>query len=190
MYKNLVLLISVFCLSLSLALGGQGFGVSAAYWDTKDEDYGYGLNLKYQHSLGTLSNLFGEVRVSYFTGFDKYDDDFDLKVMPVEAGLIYAIASDPLVVYAGGGLGYYIYDLDYGDCEVDNEFGYYGVAGATVGIARNVDFFAEIKYTHTEISGSGETTITQIGNVIIISSYGVDSDLSGIGANLGVKWNW
>lgn len=73
--------------------------------------------------------------------------------------------------YVGGGIGYYFFDED--DADVDDEVGYYCVAGIDQSVGNGISVFAEAKYLWLEPD----------------SDFG-DVELDGFGANIGAAYNW
>jgi outer membrane protein with beta-barrel domain len=176
----LLLAASVACLAAPAA--ATDFGIGAAYWNTKDADEGLGVGTK----LGF--GLF-EVRATYFsdvtadTSPERFD--FEVKALPLEAGLAFHFAEGAAFSpYAGGGAGYYLLDTTEGD--IDDEVGWYAVLGGDFGrtdsgLGFNVEaIYRGIEATVTEDSDGFPDDIHDDVNI----------DLSGLGLNAGVVWRF
>jgi hypothetical protein len=168
------------------AVWANGVGVLSSYWTPADADGGFGWGGKLQVDFGKYVGL--ELRGTYFA--DMSEDlgpvNLDLEVIPIEADLIGKIPLGSVVrLYAGGGGGYYMLDvkLDHGDSlDVDDELGWFAVAGIELAPVENLALFAEFKYTGIK----GTVKNDDIDNIV----SGTDLDLSGPGANVGVMLTW
>ena len=135
----------------SVVACANGLGFFGSYWDTKDADSDWGGGAKLQ--LEIIPNVFVEARGTYFPEFgEKSGDEVKVDIIPVEADAILKFPiADQFKLYGGGGAGYYIFnvknDVDDVDIEVDNELGYFAVAGVEIALSEQVSLFAEGKYT-------------------------------------------
>lgn len=164
------IIIAVMALGLIAQVSmANGLGLFGAYWDTKDADdeIGYGAKLK----LDIAPELSLEIRGSYF----EFENGDTLEVIPAEVGLVFHVPmGDQLRLYAGGGAGYYFMDMD--DADVDDEVGFYAVAGIEITVAEGIGLFAEAKHTWLEIEK--------------VDDLDADIKLDGIGANVGAIITW
>lgn len=163
-----------------------GITVGGGYWDTKDVDEGVGFASKL--TLGR----YVELRGSYFSDLTADTDperfDFELRAIPVEAGLAWHFADDaPFSPYVGGGAGYYFLDTTEG--EVDDELGWYAVAGADFGrLPSGLSFNVEAIYRNMEatVRENRDDTLPDSGDI----DEKVNLDISGFGVNAGVTWRF
>src|SRR5688572_12364374 len=110
--------------SVALPAAAADLAAFGSYWDTSDADqaFGFGTRLRFAR--------FVELRATYFrdaTADAEPDSlDFDVSVIPVEAGFAFQFAQDaPFSPYVGAGGGYYL--LNSSDVEIDDEVGWYAV---------------------------------------------------------------
>lgn len=180
----------------------MGFGVQ--YWDTKDldtfdEDGLWGANIITRVMPSDIVGFefrFGGSGVwkdkTYRYDGKKYETDATFSCCPLEAGLVLMLPIDQrLSLYGGAGGGYYIYDIDIKTTSkhghhyhtersrhisLDNDFGWYGVAGLKVKLGSSVSLFAEARYTDTE------TTVKHDDERKF--------DCSGVGAQAGLMFDF
>jgi len=187
--KKFLIVMIVVLLSSSLAWA-NGLGVYGAYWDTDDAGDGYGPGVKLQISL--LPKLSVEVHGTYFQDFGGVDDS-DLDIITAGAGLVLCFpVGDNAAPYVGGGAEWFSFDMagEGGlrdvEMELDDEIGYYGVAGLkfNFGRSKNVMFFLEGKYIMLETEGESGAMLAGI-----VDDDG-DSTLDGAGGNAGIMLTW
>lgn len=170
------------------AFAGGGIGIFGTYWDADDTDdpaVGGGVKLK----APLMPNFCLELRGSYLVDFDDLSDEES--VIPLEAGLAVEFPlAEQLSLYAGGGAGYYIVpefeveapEMGSVDMDLDDEIGYYAVAGAELKISEYTSIFAEAKYTMVEFDG------------VKIEDEDFDLDdefeMKGLGVNAGLLLLW
>lgn len=161
-------------------------GLGFQYWDAKDvsdldmDDDGLaGMNLI---ARVQPSEFFGiDLRLggsgvwddeTYYVDGKKYKTDVSLMCWPVEAGIVLMLPiNDTITLYGGPGVGYYYYDIDiersrrHGHhyhsekskhIKLEDDFGWYAVAGLSVRLAPHVSLFGEARYTDTETSFKDE----------------------------------
>ena len=153
-------------------------GMGFQYWDAKDADEldkdGFGganLIARFQPDeyLGIDLRL-GASGIwkdeTYYVDGKKYETDISFTCCPVEAGLVLTLPlNDMCTLYGGPGVGYYYYDIDvetsrkhghhyprrwHDHIKLDDDFGWYAVAGLKVKLARHFSLFGEARYTDTE----------------------------------------
>jgi len=158
------------------------FGIGGAYWSTKDAKEAYGATAKLRWGIA-------ELRGSYFSDVTADTDperfDFEISAIPIEAGLAFRFAEGAAFSpYVGGGVGYYLLDTSEGD--IDDEVGWYAVAGGEFGrmpsgLAFNVEaIYRGIEATVNEDDDGFPDDIRD----------DVHLDLSGIGVNAGIVWRF
>ncbi|HEV8577738.1 MAG TPA: outer membrane beta-barrel protein [Thermoanaerobaculia bacterium] len=155
------------------------FGLFGSYWDTKDADQALGVGGKVDFAR------FLELRASYFSDLtadtSPESRDFELKALPLEAGVNFKFAqSDRVQPYVGGGIGYYLLDTNRGD--IDDETGWYGVIGANIKGSSNLGFMVEGIYRGMEATVRGDDPGDITGDV--------DIDFGGLGVNAGLLWSF
>jgi opacity protein-like surface antigen len=157
------------------------FGVFGSYWDTEDADQALGVGGKI-----SFARIF-ELRASYFsdvtTDTEPERNDFEVKVLPLEAGLAFKFAQgERFTPYIGGGAGYYL--LDTNRFAIDDEVGYYAVLGADIKGASGLGFMVEGIYRNMEATVRGE-----LDDDPDIDDE-VDLQLGGFGVNAGLVWSF
>ncbi len=160
------------------------FSVFGSYWDTKDADEALGGGAKFRFGR------FVEVRGTYFSDVtadtDPESRDFEISAIPVEAGLVFNFAEDaPVSPYLGGGVGYYFLDTE--NFEIDDEVGFYAVAGLEFGRrGSGLGFMAEAIYRQME----GTVRDTEGSGLPDDFDEDVDIQLEGMGVNAGLVWRF
>jgi hypothetical protein len=155
-------------LSLGAAVpSAHAFGVMASWWnidETNDDGFGAGIRSKTQ----IVPMVAIDTRVSWINF-----SDAETNVFPIEATGILKLG----MLYAGLGVGYYIFDADGAD--LDNNFGWYLVGGIDVGIGK-FGVFGEVKWTmlSTDIKGIDPN----------LDDVPTELDADGIGFNAGVMF--
>lgn len=165
------------------AMAGD-FGLYGSWWDTDALGETAGGGVKY--AFGDAGLRF-EIRGSYFPDLT---EDFgqliengtgkaEVEAIVPEAGITYNFApGSNAQFYLGGGLSYYLLDIN--RLELDDEVGYYGLAGIVLGGGgTGPAFFAEALYRSVEGTITGSSITEEI-----------DLDLSGLSANLGVLFRF
>lgn len=155
------------------------FGLFGSYWDTKDADQALGVGGKIDFAR------FLELRASYFSDLtadtSPESRDFELKALPLEAGVNFKFAqNDRVQPYVVGGIGYYLLDTNRGD--IDDETGWYGVVGANFKGRSNLGFMVEGIYRGMEATVRGDDPDDITGKV--------DIDFGGLGVNAGLLWSF
>ena len=191
MNKKIILTMLALSLLAAGATHAGSFGVGASYWDTEDVGESAGGGIQFAFQMTPLLDF--ETRATYFKELsdEPLDELFDgdspfdtgLTAIPVEIGLRLNFARDAASFrpYASAGASYYILDSEFGD--VDDEYGWYAGLGTSIG-GGNVAFFAEILYRSAE----GTADISEIGDDAFDDTLPID--LTGFGANAGIRWNW
>jgi len=177
--KKTILWAAVALALLAGPAAATDFGLFGSYWDTKDADNALGVGGKID-----FARIF-EVRASYFSDLTADTSperrDFEIKALPLEAGLNFKFAqSDRFTPYVGGGIGYYLLDTNRGD--IDDETGWYAVVGADIKGASGLGFMVEGIYRGMEATVRGDDPADITGKVNV--------DFGGLGVNAGLVWSW
>jgi len=152
----------------------------------QNDDTGWGPGVKYEQDIN--ERFVGEARLSYIQATDSDDDT---SVIPLEFGALARFPSDTMELYAGGGIGYYMYDLDIpGGYGIDDpsEFGFYIMGGIRAPISPTAMFFAEGKFTQAEFEETSDVERFSGPGYYGWRVVSVEGGLDGFGANLGVLW--
>jgi len=177
---------TTFCALLALGCGllagpakAADIGVFGAYQDTKDADSGYGVGAKIDFAR------FLELRASYFSDVtdNRPGNDFKIRLVPLEAGLVYKFQpGTTFTPYLGGGASYFLLDTNRGN--IDNELGWYAVAGTDIKTRHGFGLMLEGIYRSVDATirdnRSDSTTVTSR----------VPLQLRGFGANAGLVWSF
>ena len=170
---------------LSASAFAGAIGAFGSYWDTEDagESYGYGLR------LASTSDPAGflELRLSRFDNFedDENGNYSSLEVIPIDLGMTLNMTpADSLQFYIGGGGSYYMMESEVDtpsgkrDPDIDDEWGWYGLAGIKLELSPSLHLFAEGVYRRVE----GSFPADKLEDV----DSDVDFKLDGWGANAGL----
>lgn len=181
-------------------------GIGAEWWNAKDSDkldvdqdglLGGGIIARLRPS----DYLAFDIRVGGVGAWEdskwrddgvKYYRDSTFYCVPAELGLVLMLPlNDALTIYAGPGVGYYYYDIDievrekehhhyhrtYNESiKLEDDFGWYAVAGLNISLARNFSIFGEARYTDTETS--------------LKDNDSVKFDASGVGVMAGIMFDF
>lgn len=173
-------LLTILALGLcALPASATDFSVGGAYWDTKDADQALGVNGKLRFGIF-------ELRGTYFSDVTADTDpehrDFEISAIPLEAGLSFHFGEgDRVSPYVGGGAGFYLLDTNRGD--VNDELGWYAVAG--VDIPTHAGFGINVEGIYRGI----EATVDNVDGDANIRDN-VDLNLDGFGLNAGLVWKF
>ncbi len=165
------------------------FGLYGSYWDTDALNSTAGGGVKIGFGSGLVRF---EVRGSHFPDLSEnvnqlIDDGtgrFKVRATVPEAGITLNFAPDRVFQpYVGAGGSYYI--LDTNQFEIDDEIGWYGLAGFHVGRADGGPaFFAEAMYRKVDATIANDDA----SNPDINGK--VDFDLSGVAVNAGILFRF
>ncbi|HOW96808.1 MAG TPA: outer membrane beta-barrel protein [Kiritimatiellia bacterium] len=189
MKKMAAMLVGMMCLG-GVAHGESRLGPFAS-WLTSNDENAFGVGLKYEW---LFNGKFGmDARAGYLT-------DSDMYVIPLELGVVGILPLERLSLYAGVGGGYYIPEdigmsTPWGPVDgPDATFGFYGVAGIRMPTGKNMEFFAEAKYTRAESDEESTSgPIYRNGQLVgytVHQTTKMGMDLDGIGANAGILWKF
>ena len=173
-------LMTAFLGALAAPATAAEIGVFGSYWETADADEAIGFGTKLRFGIV-------ELRGTYFqdvTADVAEEEGFDVRAVPLEVGIAFKFAQDAAVSpYVGGGGGYYL--LDANDFDVDDEVGFYVVAGADFGRqSSGMAFNVEAIYR------SMEATLREASDGLPEIDEEVDLDLGGLGLNAGLVFRF
>jgi hypothetical protein len=175
--KKLLLAVPVVLLFAAPAWAGT-FGVYGAYYDAggdvEDSTYGAGVRLGFEF----VPILELDIHATYF---DKFEQDLgpagtaEFTVMPLDAGIKFNILpKKKFNPYIGAGATYWFLDTNFGS--VDDEVGYYALAGVDFGGEKG-KFFVEAMYRTLDSTFSD-------------SGGDFDASADGYTLNAGFLWRW
>lgn len=160
------------------------FGLFGSYWDTKEADHGFG---------GGIRTSFGEavqfdLRGTYYNDLkrDAGPNDIKLHAAPLDAGISFHFLNTGAVEpYIGGGASYFL--LDTNRFRIDDEVGFYGLAGIEFGHLDNGPrFFVEGAYRDVHGTIKPRNRNEDFPDV----TGRIKLQLRGVSANAGVLWRW
>lgn len=174
---RVVALMAVVALAVAPASAGN-LRIFGAYLDSGDVGEFGGGGIKYASS-DTLGWEFGVTAYLESDEIDFGDLDIDSDAIDNTAWDLGARVSISEIFYFSVGASYFQFDADFGD--VDDEWGYYGLLGATIG-GDTFRFFVEAAYRDVS------ATIT-IEDLDLVESD-VKLDIGGFGVNAGLEWRF
>lgn len=155
------------------------FGFGGQYWLAKDiDDFDtdglWGGNLIFR--IRPIKYLGIDIRTgfsgngegeSYRYGGRRYESDITFECVPVEAGLLLMLpVGDVVTLYGGPGAGYYWYNININehstrhghhyrkeydkDIDLEDDFGWYALAGVNFQLCPHFSIFGEARYTDTD----------------------------------------
>jgi len=177
-------IVALLILTALPAMAGGGLGITGSYWNTDQSGDNIGLGFLADVAF-TNSPVDLEFRVAFIKGLDPGNrfPDFSIDATPVELGVSYNFNRGGVNPYIGGGIGYYVLDVNRvdGRANIQNENGLYGVGGVDIPIGGNWALLGEAMYrsVKAEVEGEGLADFDVLG-----------VDLSGFSANVGFVWRW
>jgi len=159
----------IFGCSHAMAIDLYGFG---SYWDKEDADGSWGAGLGLSLPLFT-EHLRLDGRAYFFEDSDDRNGD-SLSLTPLDLGLqVHLLPSSKFDPYVLGGVSYIYSDAD--KIDFDSGFGGYVGGGADWAILSSaVKLFGEVVYRFSELE----------------QDSGSDIDISGLTANVGLKFHF
>lgn len=155
-----------------------GLGGFGSYYDAEDagDAWGGGVMLR----LGIVDWFAVDARASYL---DFSDSDFRMVPLEAAATLRLPLFENRLIPYAGGGVGYYIYDVKSSTVDIDNGVGFFPLVGleARFGSRNQWSLFGEARwlFLSSDIDEAGDE----------LTSPRKD-DIDGIAVNVGVMYRF
>jgi hypothetical protein len=164
----------VLAVALALAMSGCAhgsgveFGVFGSTLDSDDLGDGHGGGVKLE--VNPIDRVSVDARASWL-GFD--DTDVDMFPLEVAALLNFPLVGERIVPYIGAGVGYYLFDGSGAD--LDEEVGYYPLAGLEIGL-HSISVLAEARWLFLETDVAGAKN--ELKNL-------TEADVDGFGVNVG-----
>lgn len=181
----------VVCLALLMAVPSwaSSIGVGFAHWDTKDADDDQGFGIKVAFSINDAVDA--EFRGSFFDGFGQVANNAltRIEVTPVDLGFSYHFNRDAKAQpYLGAGGTFLFTNAVFeggqvplaGGPEVDDEFGFYFVAGIDVEVTELLGVFGEALFRQAKLNVTGNN----------FGFTDFQSDFTGAAATAGVMLHW
>jgi hypothetical protein len=201
--NKLTVLVMSLMVCAGAVFGDSGWGLVGSYWDTKDADAGYGLGIKI--SAEAAPGFMLDFRYTWFDDLGEAAPDigvthYTLEVMPIEMGVsILAEPSDRIILFGGGGLGYYKMkgDMRTDDssgssisADPDDKIGFYLNGGFEFIVSQTADtiqparstIFLEAMYRFVNV------TDLAVGDTLALPVD--EGNLDGLGVNLGFMVRW
>ncbi len=152
---------------------GVELGVFGTSLDADDFGQGYGGGVKLE--LNPLDRVSMDVRASYV---DFSDTNVDM--IPLEAaGLLnFPMLGERIVPYVGAGVGYYWFDGNGAD--IDNNVGFFPLAGLEIGLQR-LSVMAEARWLF--LQADVDRAKAELANI-------TKANVDGIGINVGVLYRF
>ena len=146
--------------------------------------------LGFDFRAGAVGNWHGE---THRIDGRRYKDDESFTCVPLEVGLVAMLPlGDVVTLYGGPGAGWYYYKFNYSgystrhghhyrkeydeEIDLDDDFGWYAVLGATFKLCPHFSLFGEARYVDTE------TKLKDYSDIKI--------DCSGVGAQIGAMFDF
>ena len=168
-----------------------GIGLHAGWLDTADADNDAGWGLLVQFGLTQHVDI--QLRGTDFrslsvaaSGSNGLDKDFEFQATLLDLGFTYNFTKDgrKLTPYVGGGGTYYLLDsTPDSNGRVGDEYGWYGIAGLSLPIAKRWDLYVEGMWRDAKMTIKGDDL--GLGGPV---DLGVD--LNGPQVNVGLAFAW
>ncbi len=154
---------------------GRGVEVGAFGSSLDADDFGTGYGGGVKLEFNPLDRVSVDVRASYIEFSDTHVDMIPLEV----AGLFnFPMLGERIVPYAGAGVGYYLFEGRGAD--VDNDVGFFPLAGLEIGLQR-ISIMAEARWLFLQTDV--HQTKAELGDV-------TKANADGIGINVGVLYRF
>lgn len=152
---------------------GLECGLFGSYLDSDDLGKGYGGGAKVEFNPIDVVSV--DARASYIRF-----DDTRIDMIPLEAAALlnFPILFEHIVPYLGAGVGYYVFEGSGAD--LDNEVGYFPLAGLEIGL-HTLSLLAEARWLFLETDvedGKGRL------------EHATKADVDGLGVNLGLLFRF
>lgn len=167
----------------------SGIGVGMAHWDTEDAGSDEGISVRIGFDMTEAVAI--ELRASFFDGFGQIANNSltRLEATPVDLGLSYRFNRDAdMQPYLGGGMSFVFANALFdggqvplaGGPEVNDEVGFYLVAGLDVAVTELFGVYGEalLRQAKLNVTGNG------------LGFQDFQSDFAGPAASIGVLLHW
>jgi len=188
--RTALVVLGVLTLLATPALAGS-VGVFASWWDPNDSNDEFAGGLKLEVGVGDKVDL--EFRASWFDNVatmlpdDAPGFEVPYTAVPLDFGFAYNFVSNKKVTpYIGGGGTYFLLDANNDEIgRIEDEWGWYAVAGLDLPIASNWKLFIEAMYRDAEATVKGDDL--GFGNPSVTDAF---FDLKGPAVNGGIAFTW
>ncbi len=170
-------LVAITAMAVAPATAGN-LRIFGAYLDSSDVGAFAGAGVKYASS-DSLGWEFGATAYLESDDFDFDELEFDADAIDNTAFDLGFRVSISQIFYFTGGVSYFMFDSNFGD--VDDEWGFYGTLGATIG-GDTFRFFIEGVYR--------DVSATIRYDDFDLIEDDVKLDVGGFGANAGLEWRF
>lgn len=188
--KKALMTLGLAVLLAAPALAGS-VGVYGAWWDTSDAEDSLGGGAWLDFYLGKGVEI--EIRGSHFSDFNAVSDigeDLELRVSAWDLGFTYNFGYDSgnkLNPFIGGGGTLFSTELARTNPEqfqgtIDDEWGYYAVAGLEFPISKSFALVGEAMYRQVKFE--------ILGNDLGFSGVAQKVDMKGFEGNIGIAFKW
>ena len=178
--RKIVLAVGCICLLAAPAWAGGGFSLFGTYGQVNDYTSSGGLGARVsfggQTLLVDLTATWFPERSSVVVKNGGFQINDSLQIYPVELGLRYLFApGEEFRPYVGGGVSWILTDVQNGS--MDDELGYYILAGMVWGDGRGVEGFVEGLYrraqTDVDYGAEGRWSVdlagfAAVGGIVIV----------------------
>lgn len=189
--KRAFLALGLLALLAVPASAGGGVGLHAGWVDTADADNDAGWGLLFQ--IGVTPHVDIQLRGTDFRSLTvapsqstDLDAPFEFQSTMLDLGFTYNFTKDGrrFTPYVGGGGTYYLLDsTPDSDGRVGDEYGWYGIAGLTLPIAKRWNVYVEGMWRDAKMTIKGD-------DLGLGGPVDVGVDLNGPQVNLGLAFTW
>ena len=174
---------------LAAPAAAGGLGIHGTWWDADEASDEFGAGLLFDFNV--VSKVDFEVRASWYSDYDLvlFEGTSDAQLVtfsaaPLDFGFSYNFVKNKFTPYLGIGGTFYYFDTDkdqYG--RLDDEWGWYGLAGIDFPIGPNWKIYGEVMYRSVDARLKGDDLGFQPT---------VDEGFSfkGPAAQVGIAWAW
>jgi hypothetical protein len=169
------MLLAVASMSMAGCSAGSAaaLGLFGSYLDSDDLGTGYGGGAKLELKPTDVLSVEGRAGWIYF-------EDFEISMVPLEAALRLnlPLLGERIVPYVGAGGGYYFFEAD--DVDLDDDVGYFPLAGLEVGF-RRVAVFGEARWLF--LKTDVDSALDELADLD-------EADVDGLGVNVGLLFRF
>ena len=182
-----VLMVASLLAVVALPAWAGGIGVTYSGWDTDGAGNDQGGGVKFAFDMGKTFDF--EIRAAWLESleFATQGELIKLEAVPVDFGLAYGFRPGSTVQpFVGGGVTYVFLNGKAGSLaaiQVDEEVGYYAVAGVNVSITERLAILGEVMHRDSSAEVTSDGFLNRD-----FQDFGLD--LGGVGGSLGLMLSW